>query len=89
MSDQPTPDPLYIPARLSAGEAADHRSRLLGLMGQAGPLTIEFSEGEGCNFPTAVALQLGLAAAAQLTAAGSPPTWGPEAQRLLAQQKLL
>lgn len=82
-------DKLFIPAQLSVGEAQDHRARLLGLMAEPRSFTIEFTEAEGCSYPSAVSLQLCLAAAAQLGAAGQVPQYGPEAQRLLSAQKLL
>ncbi|MCW1918959.1 hypothetical protein NX862_09340 [Rhodobacter sp. KR11] len=80
---------LYIPARLAVGEAQDHRTRLLGLIAETRPFTIEFTESDGCAHPSAVSLQLCLATAAQLTAAGLAPQYGPEARRLLSAQKLL
>lgn len=89
MPSDPPPDPLFIPARLSVSEAQDHRSRLLGLIAQPGARVIEFTETEGCQFPSAISLQLCLAAMAELKAAGEVPAFGPEATRLLSAQKLM
>jgi hypothetical protein len=79
---------LLIPARLAVGEAPDHRVRLLSLMAEPKAFTIDFTEADGCAHPSAVSLQLCLATVAHL-AAGTPPLFGPEAQRLLSAQKLL
>lgn len=87
--DSSSDDSLYIPAGLAPGEAQDHRARLLGLIADPRPFTIEFTESEGCAHPSAVSLQLCLATTAQLTASGMAPQYGPEAQRLLSAQKLL
>jgi hypothetical protein len=80
---------LLIPARLSVGEAQDHRSRLMTLVEEVGTHTIDFSDAEACTWPSAVSLQLCLATAAQLAANGIAPLFGPEAKRLLSAQKLL
>ncbi len=88
MPSDPTDDPLLIPAGLSPGEAQDHRARLLGLVAD-GATAIDFSETADCAHPTAIALQLCLATAAELRAAGRTPVFGAEARRLLSAQNLL
>lgn len=88
-ADDAMHDPILIPARLAVGEAADHQARLLKLVAEGGPRTIDFTEAEGCAFPSAVSLQLCLAAAAELRAQGALSHYGPTAERLLSAQNLL
>jgi hypothetical protein len=80
---------VLIPARLSPGEAQDHRVRLLGLIGENPQPIIEFTEADGCLHPSSISLQLCLATAAQVQDSGIPPRFGPVAERLLSAQKLL
>jgi hypothetical protein len=88
-SETTASEEILIAARLAAGEAQENRDRILSLLAGEGLRRIEFTEAEGMIYATAVSLQLCLATAAQLRAAGRDPIFGPEAQRLLAAQTLL